>query len=94
MTSASQSSRIKYLSLGVLVVQTTSLVLTMRYSRTLPEDGPRYLSSSAVVCAEGLKILVCCLLVLKEHSESGVGGQGTGRSGPLPALLWATKQTR
>ncbi|XP_056453658.1 solute carrier family 35 member A3b [Gadus chalcogrammus] len=75
MTSASQSSRIKYLSLGVLVVQTTSLVLTMRYSRTLPEDGPRYLSSSAVVCAEGLKILVCCLLVLKEHNFSLRGFQ-------------------
>lgn len=63
------SSRLKYLSLGVLVFQTTSLVLTMRYSRTLQADGPRYLASSAVVLAEVMKILACVLLVLKEHSE-------------------------
>lgn len=64
------SSRLKYLSLGVLVFQTTSLVLTMRYSRTLQDEGPRYLASSAVVLAEVMKILACVLLVFKEHSES------------------------
>uniref|UniRef100_A0A8C6WGY2 Solute carrier family 35 member A3a n=1 Tax=Neogobius melanostomus TaxID=47308 RepID=A0A8C6WGY2_9GOBI len=61
--------RLKYMSLGVLVFQTTSLVLTMRYSRTLQSEGPRYLASSAVVVAELLKILTCVLLVFKEHSE-------------------------
>uniref|UniRef100_A0A4W6FT14 Solute carrier family 35 member A3a n=1 Tax=Lates calcarifer TaxID=8187 RepID=A0A4W6FT14_LATCA len=64
------SSRLKYLSLGVLVFQTTSLVLTMRYSRTLQAEGPRYLASSAVVVAEVMKILTCVLLVFKEHSYS------------------------
>uniref|UniRef100_A0A3B3ZAZ0 Uncharacterized protein n=1 Tax=Periophthalmus magnuspinnatus TaxID=409849 RepID=A0A3B3ZAZ0_9GOBI len=64
------SSRLKYMSLGVLVFQTTSLVLTMRYSRTLQSEGPRYLASSAVVVAELLKILTCVLLVFKEHSYS------------------------
>ncbi|CAB1324276.1 unnamed protein product, partial [Coregonus sp. 'balchen'] len=64
------SSRLKYLSLGVLVFQTTSLVLTMRYSRTLQGDGPRYLASSAVVVAEFMKIITCLLLVFKEHSYS------------------------
>ncbi|XP_066548009.1 UDP-N-acetylglucosamine transporter [Amia ocellicauda] len=64
------SSRLKYVSLGVLVFQTTSLVLTMRYSRTLQGDGPRYLASSAVVSAELLKIAACVLLVFKEHSYS------------------------
>ncbi|KAG7456865.1 hypothetical protein MATL_G00240360 [Megalops atlanticus] len=69
--SASVTSwRLKYVSLGVLVLQTTSLVLTMRYSRTLPGDGPRYLASSAVVSAELLKILTCTLLVCREHSYS------------------------
>ncbi|XP_036409520.1 UDP-N-acetylglucosamine transporter-like isoform X2 [Megalops cyprinoides] len=62
--------RLKYVSLGVLVLQTTSLVLTMRYSRTLLGDGPRYLASSAVVSAELLKILTCTLLVCREHSYS------------------------
>lgn len=65
----SHSLRLKYMSLGVLVLQTTSLVLTMRYSRTLREDGPRYLASSAVVSAEVLKILACTLLVFMENSE-------------------------
>ena len=66
---AMASSRLKYLSLGVLVFQTTSLVLTMRYSRTLQAEGPRYLASSAVVVAEVMKILTCVMLVFKEHSE-------------------------
>ncbi|XP_024114926.1 solute carrier family 35 member A3a [Oryzias melastigma] len=64
------SSQLKYLSLGVLVFQTTSLVLTMRYSRTLQGDGPRYLASSAVVAAELMKIVACVVLVFKEHSYS------------------------
>ncbi|KAK1801167.1 hypothetical protein P4O66_022664, partial [Electrophorus voltai] len=64
------SAQLKYLSLGVLVFQTTSLVLTMRYSRTLAEEGPRYLASSAVVVAELLKILACLGLVFKDHSYS------------------------
>nr|XP_029541966.1 UDP-N-acetylglucosamine transporter-like isoform X2 [Oncorhynchus nerka] len=62
------SSRLKYLSLWVLVFQTTFLVLTMRYSRTLQGDGPRYLASSAVVVAELMKIITCVLLIFKEHS--------------------------
>ncbi|XP_062311379.1 UDP-N-acetylglucosamine transporter-like [Osmerus eperlanus] len=64
------SSRLKYLSLGVLVFQTTSLVLTMRCSRTQLGDGPRYLASSAVVAAEVMKIVACLLIVFKEHSYS------------------------
>ncbi|XP_038127998.1 solute carrier family 35 member A3b isoform X1 [Cyprinodon tularosa] len=66
----SHPSRLKYVSLGVLVLQTTTLVLTMRYSRTLKEDGPRYLASSAVVSAEMLKILTCFLLVFVENNYS------------------------
>uniref|UniRef100_A0A7N4PBH5 Solute carrier family 35 member A3 n=1 Tax=Sarcophilus harrisii TaxID=9305 RepID=A0A7N4PBH5_SARHA len=66
------SANLKYLSLGILVFQTTSLVLTMRYSRTLKEDGPRYLSSTAVVIAELLKIIACILLVYKDSSYLSV----------------------
>ncbi|XP_030062129.1 UDP-N-acetylglucosamine transporter isoform X2 [Microcaecilia unicolor] len=62
------SSNLKYLSLGVLVFQTTTLVLTMRYSRTLKEEGPRYLSSTAVVAAECLKIAACILLVYRDNN--------------------------
>ncbi|XP_056913426.1 solute carrier family 35 member A3b [Takifugu flavidus] len=67
---SSHSYMIKYMSLGVLVLQTTSLVLTMRYSRTLIEDSPRYLASSAVVSAEVLKIVICTLLVFTENGFS------------------------
>uniref|UniRef100_A0A8C6STZ9 Solute carrier family 35 member A3b n=1 Tax=Neogobius melanostomus TaxID=47308 RepID=A0A8C6STZ9_9GOBI len=67
--SSPQSQRLKYLSLGILVLQTTSLVLTMRYSRTLKEDGPRYLPSAAVVSAELLKITVCTIIVLVQNSK-------------------------
>uniref|UniRef100_A0A3B3CBV8 Solute carrier family 35 member A3b n=1 Tax=Oryzias melastigma TaxID=30732 RepID=A0A3B3CBV8_ORYME len=63
-------AHLKYVSLGVLVLQTTSLVLTMRYSRTLKEDGPRYLASSAVVSAEVLKMFACTVLVLVESNYS------------------------
>ncbi|XP_041752878.1 UDP-N-acetylglucosamine transporter-like isoform X2 [Coregonus clupeaformis] len=63
-------SHLKYVSLGVLVLQTTSLVLTMRYSRTLQGEGPRYLASSAVVSAELLKILICLLLVFYDNNFS------------------------
>uniref|UniRef100_A0A3B4A3L8 Solute carrier family 35 member A3b n=1 Tax=Periophthalmus magnuspinnatus TaxID=409849 RepID=A0A3B4A3L8_9GOBI len=68
--SSPHSLRLKYISLGVLVLQTTSLVLTMRYSRTLEEEGPRYLSSSAVVSAEFLKIAVCTLIVFVQSNLS------------------------
>ncbi|XP_068197696.1 solute carrier family 35 member A3b [Antennarius striatus] len=61
--------RLKYTSLGVLVLQTTSLVLTMRYSRTLKTDQ-HYLASSAVVSAEVLKILACTFLVIMENNFS------------------------
>ncbi|KAK7945806.1 hypothetical protein WMY93_001534 [Mugilogobius chulae] len=64
------SPRLKYLSLGILVLQTTSLVLTMRFSRTLKEDGPRYLPSSAVVSAEVLKIAVCITIVFVQNNLS------------------------
>uniref|UniRef100_A0A3B5LJB6 Solute carrier family 35 member A3b n=1 Tax=Xiphophorus couchianus TaxID=32473 RepID=A0A3B5LJB6_9TELE len=70
VSSTPHPSRLKYLSLGVLVLQTTSLVLTMRYSRTQKEDGPRYLASSAVVAAEVLKIFTCTFIVFMENKYS------------------------
>lgn len=60
----------KYLSLGVLVLQTTSLVLTMRYSRTLKDDTPQYLPSTAVVSAEVLKIIACTVIVFVQNNCS------------------------
>lgn len=70
VVSSPQSLRVKYMSLGVLVLQTTSLVLTMRCSRTLKKDSPQYLPSSAVVSAELLKISVCTVIVLIQNNWS------------------------
>ncbi len=64
-----KSNFIKYLSLILLVFQTTSAVLLLRYSRTVStktENGTeakRYLSSTAVVCGEVLKTLTCVVII-------------------------------
>ena len=55
---------IKYLSLLCLVVQNSSLVLTMRYSRTT--EGPMFLSSTAVVLSELLKMVCATFLLCAE----------------------------
>ncbi|XP_065174431.1 UDP-N-acetylglucosamine transporter-like [Sycon ciliatum] len=52
---------LKYLSLIVLVLQTTALVLLMRYSRAVG-TGPMYLASTAVVMAEVFKLVSSLLL--------------------------------
>uniref|UniRef100_A0A8K9V1A4 Solute carrier family 35 member 2 n=1 Tax=Oncorhynchus mykiss TaxID=8022 RepID=A0A8K9V1A4_ONCMY len=45
--------KLKYISLAILVVQNASLILSIRYVRTLP--GDRFFTTSAVVMAEVLK---------------------------------------
>lgn len=44
------AANIKHLALGLLILQNTSLVLLMRYSLTM--EGPRYVTSTAVVMME------------------------------------------
>lgn len=68
---APSNSALKYVSLAVLVVQTTTLVLILRYSRTSPtaEGAPRYISSTAIVSSETLKIFICILLIFKEEGS-------------------------
>ncbi|KAI1280363.1 UDP-N-acetylglucosamine transporter [Halotydeus destructor] len=67
LTMTGTAATFKYVSLGVLVLQTTTMVLLLRYSRTAPIEGPRYLSSTAIVVSESLKILCCFLLVCREQ---------------------------
>nr|XP_057940190.1 UDP-galactose translocator isoform X3 [Doryrhamphus excisus] len=57
--------RLKYISLAVLVVQNASLILSIRYVRTLP--GERFFATSAVVMAEVFKVLACLLIMLLER---------------------------
>lgn len=53
---------LKYVSLGVLVVQTSAMVLVLRASRTAEE---LYISSTAVLLAEFVKLLACLFLVFQ-----------------------------
>lgn len=52
----------KYISLTVLVIQNASLILSIRYVRTLP--GDRFFTTSAVVMAEVLKVFTCLIVIL------------------------------
>lgn len=66
---------IKYFSLCLLILQTTSLVLVMRYSRIAGkteggEEPVRYLSSTAVVCAEIMKLITCVLIIWYQQNWS------------------------
>lgn len=54
--------KLKYISLAVLVIQNASLILSIRFVRTLP--GDRFYATSAVVMAEVLKVLTCLLIIL------------------------------
>lgn len=55
---------LKYFSLFTLTIQNASLILTIRYSRTLP--GDMYIATTAVVFAEVFKVLACLLIILAE----------------------------
>ena len=57
----SPNSTLKYCSLVILVLQNASLILTIRYSRTLP--GDMYISSTAVVFSE-VNISIFLLLLI------------------------------
>ena len=61
---ASKGNSLKWISLFVLIAQTTALVLTLRFSRTQASDGPKYLSSTAVLMAEIVKLFTCIIVLL------------------------------
>ncbi|EXJ88673.1 hypothetical protein A1O1_05604 [Capronia coronata CBS 617.96] len=67
----------KYVSLFTLVLQNSTLVLVMRYSRILP--GPRYLSSTAVVLSELIKCIICLSIHIRDQ-------QTQSRYSRLPTL--------
>lgn len=63
------SKNLKWVSLVVLIAQTTALVLILRYSRTQKVQGPKYLSSTAVVSAEVVKLFTCLVVILYNNCE-------------------------
>uniref|UniRef100_A0A8C0HCF8 Solute carrier family 35 member A2 n=1 Tax=Chelonoidis abingdonii TaxID=106734 RepID=A0A8C0HCF8_CHEAB len=76
------------LFLAVLVVQNASLILSIRYVRTLP--GERFFATTAVVMAELLKGATCLLLIFLQKQGGGAGlGRGLGRVGYVDTLKLA-----
>lgn len=59
----------KWVSLGMLVLQTVSVVFAMRLSRTLGEEGSRYLNTTAVFFAEVLKLI--CSFAFLANEQGG-----------------------
>ena len=56
------------MSLISLILQTTSVVLLLRYSRTKQVEP--YISSTAIVASEVIKGLICVVLVWFENGWS------------------------
>uniref|UniRef100_A0A914VQC9 UDP-N-acetylglucosamine transporter n=1 Tax=Plectus sambesii TaxID=2011161 RepID=A0A914VQC9_9BILA len=64
------NNNLKWMSLVVLIVQTTALVLVLRYSRTQKTEGPKYISSTAVLVSEIVKFFSCIIVLLAQHKWS------------------------
>uniref|UniRef100_A0A182IZ71 UDP-N-acetylglucosamine transporter n=1 Tax=Anopheles atroparvus TaxID=41427 RepID=A0A182IZ71_ANOAO len=77
--STSHSNNLKYLSLVTLTLQNAILGLSMRYARTRP--GDMFLSSTAVVMAELVKLSTSLVLVYLEEGRH------------FPRLMTALHQT-
>ncbi|OQV15100.1 UDP-N-acetylglucosamine transporter [Hypsibius exemplaris] len=65
---ATTSKAMKYTSLITLVLQTTSIILFLRVSRT--SVGMKYLSSTAVTMTEVLKVVICLAVMLAQNGGS------------------------
>ncbi|KAG0000117.1 hypothetical protein BGZ80_006425, partial [Entomortierella chlamydospora] len=60
----------KHLSLLILLLQNSTLVLMMRYSRVnVDPDQPMYLASTAVFFAEIVKLLTCLIILIYKTSS-------------------------
>lgn len=72
-TAVQDQNRLKAFSLIFLTVQTTALVLLMRYTRlpspTNPVEG-LYLTSTAVFCSEVMKVVFCICAVFIQNKQS------------------------
>ena len=71
LVSPSISIPLKYVCLAVLVIQTSTNILSLRYSRTTRTPGqPVYLASTAVLCTEILKLFMSYVALLKDSCYS------------------------
>jgi UDP-sugar transporter A1/2/3 len=63
-----KQNNLKWMSLIALILQTTGIVLLLRYSRT--RKGEPYISSTAIVASEFMKGVICLVLVWFENGRS------------------------
>lgn len=57
-------------ALATLVVQNSALALVMRYTRSTGNEDKLYISTTAVVMAETLKVVVAIVMQLQVSSSS------------------------
>lgn len=65
--------KLKIIGLAVLTIQTTALVLLMRYTRLPSPTNPienLYLTSTAVFCSEVMKVIACFCAVFIQNKQS------------------------
>lgn len=71
LVSFAVNKKLKYTSLAILVIQNASLILSIRYVRTLP--GEHFFTTSAVVMAEVLKVFTCLVIILIQKRGAFAG---------------------
>eukprot|EP00966_Prymnesium_polylepis_P148282 3425533-Prymnesium_polylepis.1 len=62
--------KLRNVVLVLLVAQTTTIVLLMRYSRTRSVAGPAYVASVAVLMAEALKLPICVYMARRSAGSN------------------------
>eukprot|EP01127_Copromyxa_protea_P001317 TRINITY_DN11340_c0_g1_i1.p1 TRINITY_DN11340_c0_g1~~TRINITY_DN11340_c0_g1_i1.p1 ORF type:complete len:444 (-),score=38.42 TRINITY_DN11340_c0_g1_i1:73-1224(-) len=60
---------VKFICLLLMVLQTTSLVILLRYSRT--QEGDRYFSSTTVAVGELIKSVTCVIVLFWQDTDAG-----------------------
>jgi len=83
--SQDKGALLKYGSLGFLIIQNSSHVLLLRYSRVVVGDCKEYVTSVAVLFAEFFKLVFCLTTIL--FMEGGP----VGLFGRLKADIWERK---
>lgn len=74
MQNNSSNNLKKYISLFLFTIQATCFVLVSRYSRLSSnskknQNSSLYLISTAVVCVEILKLIICLIII---HIQAGI----------------------
>lgn len=93
----STMERPKLYSLVGLVVQSSALALTMRYSRTTQDKQHRYSTPTAVVISEMIKVIICIMAVTISEGKSLMSQLSTLSNtkelvkSSVPALLYTVQ---